>query len=82
MRAPACRARACRARALVRSAEAAAISIHSILTGLALEQEYSVDEEQYWLKIQSFVAELKRLPVAINTSDANEQHYEVCDLAE
>lgn len=44
-------------------------------------QEYSGDQEQYWEKLQDFVADLKSLPVAINTEDANEQHYEVTSAA-
>lgn len=34
--------------------------------------------EEYQQKLQSFVDELKSLPVAVQTAAANEQHYEVC----
>ncbi|KAK9806412.1 hypothetical protein WJX73_003375 [Symbiochloris irregularis] len=50
--------------------------IRSMLAG-RLRQENSGDQEQYWEKANAFVEELRRSPVAINTADANEQHYEV-----
>ena len=40
-------------------------------------QESAFDQEQQVARIQAFVDELKRLPIAIETDAANEQHYEV-----
>ncbi len=33
--------------------------------------------EEYQLKLQAFVDELKTMPIAVETDAANEQHYEV-----
>ena len=33
--------------------------------------------EDYQLKLQAFVDELKTMPIAVETDAANEQHYEV-----
>ena len=42
---------------------------------LHTEGQYNLQEHAE--RVQAFVQELKTLPIAINTPDANEQHYEV-----
>lgn len=42
-----------------------------------LDQESSSDQADRERTLAAFVAELKEMPVAVHTEDANEQHYEV-----
>ena len=42
-----------------------------------LKQENAGTAEAQLAKLQNYIAELKSSPIAVNTQDANEQHYEV-----
>lgn len=44
---------------------------------MAFLQGYAGGEEAMQQRLQAFVDELKTMPVAVDTSAANEQHYEV-----
>ena len=52
------------------------IGIRQLLQG-RLEEERQADNTAQQARLLAFVEELKASPIAVNTDDANEQHYEV-----
>ena len=48
-----------------------------VLLWSKIREESSPNIETAMARKQAFIAELKTLPIAVNTADANRQHYEV-----
>ena len=52
-------------------------ALQLMLDRVVCASQTSADGEEYQQKLQTFVDELKGMPVAVQTLAANEQHYEV-----
>jgi hypothetical protein len=58
---------------LPKASERELAAIHCLVLGLQAQ----CSQEELHVKKSAFVAELKTLPIAVHTAEANEQHYEV-----